>query len=119
MLILVPQCALHHQVDLIPKENATRWLKYLRQYFPTLPFKASGGRGELGRSFASDADKGGGEGYGGEQLLQLLKNYSRSMNMKTAITVADHEDDHNNLVLIHFLDIVLLSFEICIIDTDE
>ena len=25
--------------------------------------------------------------FGGEDLLQLLKNYSRSLNMKTAITV--------------------------------
>jgi len=84
-----------NKVDLVPPDVVQRWLAYLRQYFPTLPFKAAtqhggpkevvrsakqaGAAGKLG-SYSSDA-------YGGDGLLQLLKNYSRSRGMKTAITV--------------------------------
>ena len=81
-----------NKVDLVPPDVTQRWLKYLRQYFPTLPFKASTqNQRELGRG-AQSASVGklssyGSEAYGGEALLQLLKNYSRSINMKTAITV--------------------------------
>ena len=83
-----------NKVDLVPADVVQRWLAYLRQYFPTLPFKAAtqqggkepvrsaklaGAAGKLG-SYSADA-------YGGDGLLQLLKNYSRSRGMKTAITV--------------------------------
>jgi nuclear GTP-binding protein len=30
-----------NKVDLVPKENVERWLKYLRQELPTVAFKAS------------------------------------------------------------------------------
>ena len=30
-----------HSVDLVPKENVEKWLKYLRNEFPTVAFKAS------------------------------------------------------------------------------
>merc|ERR1719424_2460753 len=77
-----------NKIDLVPPENAARWLAYLRQFFPTVPFKASGGGGGGGssRSMAA-ASAGGSEAFGGEQLLQLLKNYSRSAGLKTSITV--------------------------------
>ena len=75
-----------NKIDLIPAENATRWLTYLRQYFPTVPFKAQGASSGRGGSMNS-ASHGGSEAFGGEQLLQLLKNYSRSAGIKTAITV--------------------------------
>ena len=65
-----------NKVDLVPREVAMRWLEHLRKYFPALPFKCAG----AGGGGASDA-------YGGRQLLQLLKNYSRSRGLTTAITV--------------------------------
>jgi nuclear GTP-binding protein len=80
-----------NKVDLVPPAVTQRWLTYLRQYFPTLPFKAS----TQAKTFASSAQSGsvgklgsyGTEAYGGDGLLQLLKNYSRSAGLKTAITV--------------------------------
>ena len=30
-----------NKVDLVPADITQRWLSYLRQYFPTLPFKAT------------------------------------------------------------------------------
>ena len=80
-----------NKVDLVPPEIAQRWLTYLRQYFPTLPFKAAtqSGQRDIGRSKSSAGKlhSYGSEAYGGDGLLQLLKNYSRSMGMKTAVTV--------------------------------
>ncbi|KAL1507372.1 hypothetical protein AB1Y20_008218 [Prymnesium parvum] len=79
-----------NKVDLVPPEVTARWLAYLRQYFPTLPFKASTQQKDIGRAATHKTGalaSYGSEAYGGEQLLQLLKNYSRSRGMKTAITV--------------------------------
>ena len=82
-----------NKVDLVPPEVTQRWLAYLRQYFPTIPFKAStqSNKGTVSSSKQSDSvgklGSYGGEAYGGDALLQLLKNYSRSLGMKTAITV--------------------------------
>lgn len=46
MLLYVPTMffypvAFFDSTDLVPKENVEKWLKYLRNEFPTLPFKAS------------------------------------------------------------------------------
>ena len=30
-----------NKIDLVPKENVEKWLKYLKNEFPTIPFKAS------------------------------------------------------------------------------
>merc|ERR1719424_1770681 len=76
-----------NKIDLVPPENAARWLAYLRQFFPTVPFKASGGGGGGSSRSMAAASAGGSEAFGGEQLLQLLKNYSRSAGLKTSITV--------------------------------
>ena len=84
-----------NKVDLVPADVTQRWLTYLRQYFPTLPFKAAtqhgGAKREIAHASRSGAvgklDSYSGEAYGGDGLLQLLKNYSRSVGMKTAITV--------------------------------
>lgn len=75
-----------NKIDLIPPENARAWLTYLRQYFPTVPFKAHGSGGGRPQTLAG-AFGGSSEAFGGEQLLQLLKNYSRSAGIKTAVTV--------------------------------
>ena len=81
-----------NKVDLVPAEVTQRWLSYLRQYFPTLPFKATTQSKREVSSSTQSASVGklgsyGAEAYGGDGLLQLLKNYSRSLGMKTSITV--------------------------------
>ena len=79
-----------NKCDLVPPEVVAKWVTYLRQFFPTLPFKAStqGQRGGLSSQKAGKDGKMAGAGaYGADSLLQLLKNYSRSFNIKTAITV--------------------------------
>ena len=82
-----------NKIDLVPKENVTAWVKYLRRELPTVAMKCSTQQQKmnLGRSKASGMDAGGenagSECIGGEQLLQLLKNYSRNSDMKMAVTV--------------------------------
>ena len=83
-----------NKIDLIPNEVCDRWLKYLRQFFPVIPFKACTQKsGTLGESVPfkatrhAEASTFGSRSVGGEQLLQLLKNYSRNEDIKTAITV--------------------------------
>lgn len=101
----------------MPKEVAERWLKYLREELPTVAFKCSTQKQAtnlshrsmpLGRTAkkakgepraakgAAAAGAGGGIGdtggsacLGAETLLQLLKNYARNANIKTAITVGE------------------------------
>ena len=83
-----------NKIDLVPKENVTAWVKFLRRELPTVAMKCSTQEQKmnLGRSKASgmaaggDSSKGS-ECIGGEQLLQLLKNYSRNSDMKVAVTV--------------------------------
>ena len=80
--------------DLVPREVADAWLKYLREELPTVAFKCSTQKqaANLGRRRlppkANVAEAlTGSECLGAEALLQLLKNYARSANLKTAITV--------------------------------
>jgi len=76
-----------NKIDLVPKENVEKWLKYLRNEYPTLAFKCStqkkGKIGQASGPLQSDTS----ECLGADTLIQLLKNYSRSLNMKTSITV--------------------------------
>jgi nuclear GTP-binding protein len=84
-----------NKVDLIPASNLQAWLRYLRNDFPTLAFKASTqqqrshlkqGRGQIDVPQASSSSTGGGntkmsfgsEAIGANALLQLLKNYART-----------------------------------------
>lgn len=89
-----------NKIDLVPKSNIEAWLRYLRHDFPTLAFKASTqsqrnnlsqGLNAVNYSKSSSSDKdaitGGSEAIGAGALLQLIKNYSRSLNMKTSIAV--------------------------------
>merc|ERR1712137_1204997 len=68
-----------NKIDLVPREIVQSWLKHLRKEFPTIAFKCStqNQRTRLGTT----------ECLGASTLLQLLKNYSRSQDIKTAITV--------------------------------
>ncbi|KAJ1044948.1 hypothetical protein NDA10_006629 [Ustilago hordei] len=88
-----------NKIDLVPKSNVEAWLKYLRHDFPTLAFKAStqSQRNNLSQganavnysktSSSIDAITGGSEAIGAGALVELIKNYSRSLNLKTSIAV--------------------------------
>ena len=74
-----------NKIDLVPRPVIEGWLKHLRREFPTVAFKASTQqqRQNLGQgnSLSSDCC------LGADTLVQLLKNYSRSQNLKTCVTV--------------------------------
>lgn len=83
-----------NKTDLVPRENLNQWLKYLRNEFPTLPFKAStqNQKHNLGRSnvnilVSNDDLLQSSKCLGAEHLLKLLNNYCRNKNIKTSITV--------------------------------
>ncbi|KAJ3165740.1 Guanine nucleotide-binding protein-like 3 [Geranomyces variabilis] len=83
-----------NKIDLVPREVVEQWLKYLRNEFPTIAFKAStqSQRNNLGQSsvsfdIASDRLLGSSECLGADNLMKLLKNYCRNANIKTSITV--------------------------------
>jgi len=67
-----------NKIDLVPKDNVTAWVKYLRRELPTVAMKCSTQQQKfnLGRSKASGMNaggdqSGGSECIGGEQLLQV------------------------------------------------
>lgn len=82
-----------NKIDLIPKDAVTAWLTYLRKYHPTVAFKAARERGHV--SHAKTSLENATEGLlksamnviGADTLMQLLKNYARSGDRKTAISV--------------------------------
>ncbi|XP_068242976.1 guanine nucleotide-binding protein-like 3 homolog [Palaemon carinicauda] len=83
-----------NKADLVPRENLEKWLKYLRQEYPTIVFKSStqvqGHR--LGQTSAKmmKIDEGvmhTSKCLGADVLMQLLKNYCRNKDIKTSITV--------------------------------
>jgi nuclear GTP-binding protein len=83
-----------NKIDLVPRETVEAWLKYLRNEYPTVAFKASTQtqRTNLGQSTvptqsATDAHLNGSECLGADNLIKLLKNYSRNNSIKTSITV--------------------------------
>ncbi|KAJ3002404.1 Guanine nucleotide-binding protein-like 3 [Thoreauomyces humboldtii] len=83
-----------NKIDLVPREVVEQWLKYLRNEFPTIAFKAStqNQRQNLGQStvsadMASDRLLASSECLGADNLMKLLKNYCRNANIKTSITV--------------------------------
>lgn len=73
-----------NKIDLVPREVVTKWVTHLRNEFPTIMFKSST---QSQKSHLSASNAGGAGCYGGDSLLQLLQNYARSHNIKTAITV--------------------------------
>ena len=76
-------------VDLVPREAVEAWLKYLRQFAPTIAFKCSTQRqsANLGQSRNRTMQSASSVCLGADNLTQLLKNYTRNANIKTAITV--------------------------------
>eukprot|EP00941_MAST-03F_sp_MAST-3F-sp1_P003271 g3271.t1 len=87
-----------NKIDLVPRHVTEAWLKHLRLEFPAIAFKANtqtggkNGNRSLGRALgkaeeAEDTVLSSTKCVGAETLMQLLKNYSRSLNIKTSITV--------------------------------
>ncbi|XAR60985.1 hypothetical protein NMG60_11034551 [Bertholletia excelsa] len=83
-----------NKIDLVPREAVEKWLKYLREELPAVAFKCSTQeqRSNLGWKSASKAAKSSdllqtSDCLGADTLLKLLKNYSRSHEIKKSITV--------------------------------
>ncbi|GJP33316.1 hypothetical protein CLOM_g17862 [Closterium sp. NIES-68] len=102
-----------NKIDLVPKDVVQRWLTYFRRELPAVAFKAStqAQRSHLARSQRKQADPNraaagpqsllpaaageeggevgaeGSECFGADTLIQLLKNYCRNKDIKTAIRV--------------------------------
>ncbi|KAF5822116.1 putative GTP-binding protein, orthogonal bundle domain superfamily [Helianthus annuus] len=83
-----------NKIDLVPREAAEKWLKYLREELPAVAFKCSTQqqKSNLGWKSAKAAKKTStllqtSDCLGAETLLKLLKNYSRSHEIKKSITV--------------------------------
>jgi nuclear GTP-binding protein len=82
-------------LDLVPREVIEQWLKYLRQEFPTIAFKAStqSQRQHTGHLVTDsnyqirDELATPSTCLGGTALLALLKNYCRNVDIKTSIRV--------------------------------
>ncbi|KAG6387220.1 hypothetical protein SASPL_152406 [Salvia splendens] len=83
-----------NKIDLVPRESAEKWLKYLREELPAVAFKCSTQEqnSNLGWKSAPKAGKTKNllqtsDCLGAETLIKLLKNYSRSHDIKKSITV--------------------------------
>lgn len=85
------------KIDLVPPEVTMQWLRFFRREHPCVAFKSSAQKSGQGHSQKLGHTSGGLKHsadkldsalcIGGDTLLQLLKNYSRTHNMKKAITV--------------------------------
>jgi nuclear GTP-binding protein len=82
-----------NKIDLVPKESVEKWLTYLREELPTVAFKCNTQeqRTKLGWKSAKHDQTSNvpqsSDCLGAENLIKLLKNYSRSHELKLAITV--------------------------------
>ncbi|KAK7279101.1 hypothetical protein RJT34_24145 [Clitoria ternatea] len=82
-----------NKIDLVPREAVEKWLKYLREELPTVAFKCSTQqqRSNLGWKSSKAAKSNNNlqlsDCLGADTLLKLLKNYSRSHEIKKSITV--------------------------------
>ncbi|KAF3528547.1 hypothetical protein DY000_02043720 [Brassica cretica] len=89
------QCVLVlNKIDLVPREAAEKWLKYLREESPAVAFKCSTQeqRSNLGWKSSKASSKPSSvlqtsDCLGADTLIKLLKNYSRSHELKKSITV--------------------------------
>jgi nuclear GTP-binding protein len=69
-----------NKADLVPRSVLEGWIKVIQREYPCLAFKAQGS------TYAKNINN---ESLlaSGDDIVQLLKNYSRSKDIKTAITV--------------------------------
>nr|CAB3250089.1 guanine nucleotide-binding protein-like 3 homolog [Phallusia mammillata] len=84
-----------NKIDLVPKQNVEEWLKYLRNEFPTVAFKASTQSQktnltqckvplkQLNNQLLSTTS----QCVGSDSLMKLLSNYCRHNGLDTSITV--------------------------------
>ncbi|XP_075729265.1 nucleostemin 1 [Rhipicephalus microplus] len=77
-----------NKIDLIPRENLTKWLRYLRRELPTIAFKAStqSQKQHLSQQKAAP-DVETRACLGAQLLLKLLGNYCRNKGIQGCITV--------------------------------
>ncbi len=83
-----------NKCDLVPKEVLAGWLKFLRKSHPTIPFKCNtqSQKGNLGQSSGKVSKQQNSalqtnHAVGADELLGLLKNYSRVGESKSIISV--------------------------------
>jgi len=83
-----------NKIDLVPRDVVEKWIKYLRNFYPTIAFKSNtqkkGNKLAQTRIASSEMTDGAlkkAETVGADSLVQLLKNYATSKGLKTAITV--------------------------------
>ncbi|KAL8129293.1 hypothetical protein V2J09_018448 [Rumex salicifolius] len=82
-----------NKIDLVPREAAEKWLKYLREELPAIAFKCSTQqqKSNLGWKSSKAATTSNilqtSDCLGAETLIKLLKNYSRSYDIKKTIAV--------------------------------
>ncbi|KAI5644041.1 GNL3L/Grn1 putative GTPase domain-containing protein [Phthorimaea operculella] len=81
------------KADLVPRQNLTAWLQYLRRSAPAVPFKAStqDQQHNLGRKkmkhVVKEKEMKGSACVGAELLMNILGNYCRNKGIKTSLTV--------------------------------
>ncbi|KAF3855851.1 hypothetical protein F7725_016574 [Dissostichus mawsoni] len=85
-----------NKIDLVSKEIVEKWIKYLRNEFPTLAFKASTQqqnknlkRSTVPVTQATPELLSTSACIGADCLMKLLANYCRNLDIKTAITLLD------------------------------
>lgn len=85
-----------NKIDLVPQEACNAWLHALRRDFPTIAFKASRNgttnkqyvQSSVEAAYSSGVLDSNSAAVGAEELMQLLKNYTRtSAGSKSSITV--------------------------------
>jgi len=81
-----------NKIDLIPTEVLRKWIQLLRREFPVIAFKSNtqNQKSNLSQNRMRHTNQDASvtsQAVGAEALLQLLKNYSRSLNLKKSITI--------------------------------
>ncbi|XP_034290000.1 guanine nucleotide-binding protein-like 3-like protein [Pantherophis guttatus] len=83
-----------NKIDLVSKEIVAKWLKYLRNEFPTVAFKSSTQqqsknlqRSHVSVTRASSDLLGSAACVGADCLMKVLANYCRNQDVRTTITV--------------------------------
>jgi len=79
-----------NKIDLVPSDVLTEWIRILRREFPVIAFKCNtqNQKSNLSQSKAKFTQSlNTSQSVGSDALLQLLKNYSRSLNLKTNLSI--------------------------------